>query len=153
AVEIDTIQKKGFTLIWINKDKNFDPELKKKLINVHFKNYPKFAKDFNPDTRKEVTFVVDPDYDGIAATAGGIVRYNPEWFVKNPNDIDIVTHEVMHIAQAYPNGAGPWWITEGIADYVRYVYGVDNESGNWKLPELNEKHKYNDSYRITARFF
>lgn len=153
AVDVDTLQQKGFTLYWINKDKDFNPELKQKLIDVHFKNYPKFAKDFNKDTRKEVSFVIDPDYDGIAATAGGIVRFNPVWFQKHPGDIDIVTHEVMHIAQAYPNGAGPWWITEGIADYIRYAYGVDNAGANWSLPELTQEHHYDSSYRITARFF
>jgi hypothetical protein len=32
----------------------------------------------------------------------------------------------MHIVQAYPDGAGPWWITEGIADFVRFDDGIDN---------------------------
>ncbi len=153
AVEVDTLKKKGFTLIWINKEKNFDLTLKKQLIDTYFTNYPKLAKTFNKNTRKEVTFIIDPDYKGVAATAGGIVRYSPGWFAKNPKDIDVVTHEVMHIVQAYPNNAGPWWITEGIADYVRFKYGVANEEGNWRLPEYDPKHKYTDSYRITARFF
>ena len=153
AFEVDTLKKKGFTLIWINKDENFNPETKQALIETYFINYPKLAKKFNKKTRKEVTFVIDPDYDGVAATAGGIVRYSPAWLVKNPHDIDVVTHEVMHIVQAYPNGSGPWWITEGIADYVRFKYGVANDKGNWRLPEFNDKQKYTDSYRITARFF
>ncbi len=153
AVEIDTLKKKGFTLIWINKDENFNSETKKQLIDTYFINYPKLAKAYNKKTRKEVTFVIDPSYDGVAATAGGIVRYSPAWLTKNPHDIDVVTHEVMHIVQAYPNGSGPWWITEGIADYVRFKYGVANEAGNWKLPEFNDTQKYTDSYRVTARFF
>jgi len=153
AVEVDTLEKKGFTLIWINKDKSFSPETKQQLIDAYFTNYPKLAKKFNKKTRKEVTFVIDPEYDGVAATAGGIVRYSPAWLLKNPYDIDVVTHEVMHIVQAYPNGSGPWWVTEGIADYVRFKFGVANEKGNWRLPEFNEKQKYTDSYRVTARFF
>jgi len=153
AVEVDTLKKKGFTLIWINKDKTFNPETKKQLIDTYFINYPKLAKTYNKKTRKEVTFVIDPDYDGVAATAGGIVRYSPAWLLKHPHDIDVVTHEVMHIVQAYPNGSGPWWITEGIADYIRFKYGVANEEGNWRLPEFNDKQKYTDSYRVTARFF
>jgi len=153
AVDTDSITKKGYTLIWINKDKDFNPALKKRLIDTYFVNYPKLAKTYNKDTRKKVTFVIDPDYKGVAATAGGIVRYSPEWFAKNPGDIDVVTHEVMHIVQAYPNGAGPWWITEGVADYARFVFGVDNAAANWTLPAFDAKHKYTDSYRITARFF
>ena len=59
----------------------------------------------------------------------------------------------MHIVQAYPHGAGPGWITEGIADYVRYKLGVNNEAGGWKLTEYNSKQNYQNAYRITARFF
>lgn len=153
AVDTDSISKTGYTLIWINKDPNFDPALKKRLIDTYFLNYPKLAKAFNSDTRKQVTFVIDPDYQGVAATAGGIVRFSPAWFAKNPSDIDVVTHEVMHIVQDYPSDTGPWWITEGIADYVRFKYGVANAEGNWSLPEFDTEQKYTDSYRTTARFF
>jgi len=153
AVEVDSITKGGYTLIWINKDKDFNPALKVRLQDAYFTNYPKLAKKYNPKTIKKVSFVIDPDYKGVAATAGGIVRYSPAWFAKNPGDIDVVTHEVMHIVQAYPEGAGPWWITEGIADFVRFEDGLDNAGANWKLPEFTEKQKYTDSYRTTARFF
>lgn len=153
AVDTDSITKGGYTLMWINKDKDFNPELKKRLIETFFTNYPKLAKTYNKNTRKKVSFVIDPDYKGVAATAGGIVRYSPAWFQKNPGDVDVVTHEVMHIVQGYPNGSGPWWVTEGIADYVRFVYGIDNAGANWKLPAFDPKQNYDNSYRITARFF
>ncbi|MDH5828816.1 basic secretory protein-like protein [Sphingobacterium faecium] len=153
AVDTDSMTRKGYTLIWINKDENFNPELKERLVNTFFVNYPKLAKTYNKNTMKKVSFVIDPDYKGVAATAGGIVRYSPEWFAKNPGDIDVVTHEVMHIVQGYPNESGPWWITEGIADYVRFVNGIDNAGANWKLPEWNDNQNYTDSYRVTARFF
>lgn len=152
AVDVDSITKNGYTLIWINKDKGFSPALKDRLVAAYFTNYPKLAKKYNNKTIKKVSFVIDPDYKGVAATAGGIVRYSPEWFAKNPGDIDVVTHEVMHIVQAYPDGAGPWWITEGIADFVRFDEGIDNAGANWKLPEYSDKQKYTDSYRVTARF-
>lgn len=153
AVDVDSITRNGYTLVWINKDKDFNPTLKKRLIETHFKNYPLLAEAYNKNTRKDVTFVIDPDYNGVAATAGGIVRYSPAWFAKNPDDIDVVTHEVMHIVQGYPHESGPWWVTEGIADYARYVYGVDNTAAKWSLPEFKDTQKYTDSYRITARFF
>jgi hypothetical protein len=72
---------------------------------------------------------------------------------KNPEDIDVVTHEGMHIVQSYPGGAGPGWVTEGVADYVRYKMGVNNAAGNWSLPALRENHHYTNAYRVTARFF
>ena len=149
----DTISKKGFTLFFINKDSTFDKQVQEAMINTFFTVYPKEVKTYNPKSLKKVTIIIDPEYKGVAATAGGIVRVNPEWMHKHPNDIDVVTHEVMHIVQSYPDGAGPGWITEGIADYVRNEFGVNNVEGGWALPDYNIRQKYQDAYRVTARFF
>lgn len=144
----------GYTLLFESNDPKFDPKIKSRLVETFFIVYPKLAKDFNPQTAKEVIFKVDTAYKGVAATSGGRVVYNPGWFRQHPGDIDVVTHEVMHIVQSYGNSAGPWWVTEGIADYVRDKYGVDNAGAGWSLPNLDTtKHKYTDSYRVTARFF
>ncbi|HLS96580.1 basic secretory peptidase family protein [Sphingobacterium allocomposti] len=153
AVSVDTLKQGKYSLIFIDKQPDFDKGVKAKLIETFFVTYPKLAKLYNKDAIKQVVFVMDPDYTGIAAAGGGVIRFNPEWFKKNPGDIDIVTHEGMHLVQAYPGGSGPGWVTEGIADYVRYVYGVDNEGANWKLPDLKPDHHYENAYRITARFF
>ena len=59
----------------------------------------------------------------------------------------------MHIVQSYGDSNAPSWITEGIADYVRAVYGINNVRGKWTMPDLTEEHNYDNSYRITARFF
>ncbi|TDS13040.1 basic secretory protein-like protein [Sphingobacterium paludis] len=153
AVAVDTLTKGKYSLVYIDKVKGFDAVVKQRLIDTFFKTYPKLAKQYNKQATTKVVFVMDPDYDGIAAAGGGVIRFNPAWFAKNPGDIDIVTHEGMHLVQAYPGNAGPGWITEGIADYVRFVDGVDNAGANWKLPDLKPEHTYENSYRITARFF
>lgn len=153
TVSADTITKGKYTLVFINKDPAFDEKVKQRMINAFFSVYPAEAKKYNTTTVKKVTFIIDPAYDGVAATGEGIVRFNPAWFHKHPGDIDVVTHEVMHIVQAYPNDSGPGWITEGIADYVRYRFGVDNEGGDWQLPAYSAQQNYDNSYRITARFF
>lgn len=153
AIDSDSVTEKGYTLIWISKDSTFSDSLKCRLIEAYFENYPNLVETFNPNSRKTVSFVIDPSYNGVAATAGGIVRFNPGWFAENPNDIDVVTHEIMHIVQDYPSGSGPWWITEGIADYIRFVYGLANDHADWALPDFNAEQYYTDSYRITARFF
>lgn len=150
---VDTISRGKYILVFINKDTAFNATLKQRMIDAFFKVYPAEAKKYNAKTARKVTFIIDPAYDGVAATGGNLVRYNPKWFQKHPLDIDVVTHEVMHIVQAYPNDAGPWWITEGIADYVRYKFGVDNEGAGWKLTPYSPKQNYDNSYRITARFF
>jgi len=151
-VSKDSITKKGYTIVFINKDSAFSTVTRQRMIDTYFKVYPKEAKRFNKDTRKMVTFIIDPDYKGVAAASNGIIRVSPKWMTEHPEDIDVVTHESMHIVQAYPGGSGPGWLTEGIADYVRYVYGVNNDAGKWSLPKFDAKHHYTNAYRVTARF-
>ena len=148
----DSLTQKGYTLVFINQDPALSAVTKKHMVDAFYKVYPQEAKRFNPKTLRKVTFFVNPAYTGVAATGNGVVDYNPKWLRDHPEDIDVVTHEVMHIVQAYPNGSGPGWLTEGIADYARYVYGVNNEAGNWKLPEYKEGQSYTNSYRTMARF-
>lgn len=148
----DSIHRKGYTLIFINKDSAFSLTVKKRLIKTFFRVYPKEAKRFNANTAKKVTFIIDPHYKGVAATGNTVTRFNPEWFKAHPEDIDVVTHEVMHIVQNYHSGHIPGWLTEGIADYVRYTFGINNKAAKWTLPNYNAKQSYKNAYRITARF-
>ena len=148
----DSLTQKGYTLVFINQDPALSAVTKQRMVEAFYKVYPQEAKRFNPKTLRKVTFFVNPAYTGVAATSNGIVDYNPTWLRDHPEDIDVVTHEVMHIAQAYPNGSAPGWLTEGIADYARYVYGVNNQAGNWKLPEYKADQRYTNSYRTMARF-
>jgi hypothetical protein len=148
----DSLTQKGYTLVFINQDPALSATTKQRMTDAFFKVYPQEAKRFNPKTLRKVTFFVNPAYTGVAATDNGLVDYNPKWLHDHPEDIDVVTHEVMHIVQAYPNGSGPGWLTEGIADYARYVYGVNNQAGSWKLPDYKEGQNYTNSYRIMARF-
>ncbi|RZK51489.1 MAG: secretory protein, partial [Pedobacter sp.] len=148
----ETFKEKGYTLIFKNNYKNLDPALKTRMVKTFFKVYPELANDFNKITAKEVVFHMDTAYTGVAATGGGRIVYNPQWFVKSPGDIDVVTHEVMHVVQNYGGGSGPGWLTEGIADYVRFKYGVDNAGAKWALPAFKPEHSYKNAYRVTARF-
>jgi hypothetical protein len=147
-----TIKKGKYTLTFINQDPKFDPAIQDKLVNTFFKVYPKEAKRFNKNTVKQVTLTIDTAYTGVAYAHDGKITIASKWLQKRPGDIDVITHEAMHLVQAYPPNSGPGWLTEGIADYVRHVYGVDNAGANWSLPDLTDKHHYTNSYRITARF-
>ncbi|MEO8112468.1 MAG: GH92 family glycosyl hydrolase, partial [Ginsengibacter sp.] len=98
----DTISKGGYTLVFINKDAAFSNDVKQHMINTFFSVYPKEVKAYNRNSLKKVIIIIDPEYDGVAATSGSIVRVNPEWMHKHPEDLDVVTHEVMHIVQSYP---------------------------------------------------
>jgi len=149
----EVIKKNGYTLTYESNDANFDPQLKKRLIETFFKVYPVLAKEYNLKTLKEVKFAIDTAYKGVAATSNGRIVFSPEYMMKHPGDIDVVTHEAMHIVQDYGRSVGPGWLTEGIADYIRYKHGIDNAGANWALPDFKPTQNYKNSYRITARFF
>lgn len=149
----EQIKKNGYTLTFESNYVELDPKLKKRMIEAFFEVYPKLAKEYNPNTLKEVKFFVDTAYKGVAATSNGSVVYASNWMKTHPEDIDVVTHEVMHIVQNYGRSLGPGWLTEGIADFARYKFGVDNAGSKWSLPDLKPTHHYKNSYRITARFF
>ncbi len=153
VVRRDTITKEGFTLIWVEKETAFVDSTRTRMIETFFTTYPKQIALYNKEGRRTVRIVIDPEYKGVAAAGGGVIRVNPEWMIKNPQDIDVVTHEGMHVVQSYPGGAGPGWITEGVADYVRHKMGVNNKAGNWSLTPFRDSHHYTNAYRITARFF
>lgn len=153
AQEQEVIDENGITLTFINQDPSFDQSVKKRMIETFFKVYPLLRKTYNKAAIKKVTFVIDTAYKGVAATDNGRVLYSPVWFKQHPEDIDVVTHEVMHIVQAYGSNSGPWWITEGIADFVRYTYGVDNEGAKWALPGYKPGQSFDQGYRVTASFF
>jgi hypothetical protein len=159
AQEKETITRNGLTLTFSSTTPDFDPKLKARMIETFFKVYPILKKEYNDTAATTVNFEIDTAYKGVAATGGGRIVYSPEYFKQNPGDIDVVTHEVMHVIQNYGSNrrrgsrsGGPGWLTEGIADFVRYKFGVDNPGAGWRLPEFKDTQKYTDSYRITARF-
>ncbi|APU67005.1 hypothetical protein C723_2395 [Christiangramia flava JLT2011] len=148
----ENFKKKGYELTFINQDPDLNPDTKDGLVNTFFKVYPKLVKDFNKNSIEHVTVEIDTAYGGVAYANNGKVTISSKWLKKMPLDFDMITHEVMHIVQSYPNGSGPGWLTEGIADYVRSEYGIANAEGGWSLPDYNEKAHYTNAYRITARF-
>jgi len=148
----DTIKKGKLTLTFINQSPTLSLVTKQRLVDAFFKVYPQEMKEYNKESLREVTFIIDTSYKGVAATGHGVVHFNPEWFVKHPEDIDVVTHEVMHIVQNYGDKGGPGWLTEGIADYARNQFGINNGPAGWSLPAFKPTQSYTNAYRVTARF-
>lgn len=87
--------------------------------------------------------------NGVAATGGRHIAVSADWVTKRaPGDYGAVVHELVHVLQDY-RGAGEGWLTEGIADYIRFFC---YEPGAW-TPRINpDKASYRDSYRTTAAF-
>src|ERR1700759_2866935 len=152
AQQTRVYNKKGYQLTFTNYDATLDTAEQQRLVNTFFTVYPELAKAYNRKTLKEVKMVIDTTYKGVAETNNGKVTISSAWLHKRPEDIDVVTHEVMHIVQDYGESVGPGWLTEGIADYARYKFGVNNDAAKWALPAYKSSQNYDNAYRVTARF-
>ncbi len=150
---VDTTRRDGYQLVFINKNSAFNPAIKKDLVEAFFKVFPILVSTFNDKTTHEVVFVTDTAYGGVAEASGNRILFSTKYMNSHPTDIDIVTHEGFHLVQGYGYSAGPVWLTEGIADFIRYRYGVDNIGSKWYLPAFKATQSYKNSYRVTARFF
>lgn len=148
----EVIKKNGLTLIVINKDSLFNATTLQSVVEAFWKIYPQEMKRFNPQSRRTVTILISNDYKGVAATQNGVIKIDQNWLTVHPEDIDVITHEAMHIVQAYPYQPANLWLSEGIADYVRYRFGVNNQKAGWALPLYQPGQNYTNSYRVSARF-
>src|SRR5262249_3081870 len=102
---------------------------------------------FRPASEAKIVFKV---MKGVAYTSGRTVTCSVAHFRDHPDNVGALIHELCHVGQAYPSRGIPGWVTEGIADYVRW-FRWEPES---KRPRVNpRKAKYTDSYRTTAAFF
>lgn len=106
------------------------------------------------DMPSKIVYNIDAAYDdegGIAYTSGRTVVLNPYWLKRNPNDIDCMTHELIHVAQSYKTYDNSW-LVEGIADYGRNMFGVNNAKAGWSLPRKYNGGSLKDGYNTTAAF-
>lgn len=145
-------KRSGYTLAFSNNDSSLPATEQQRIINTFFNVYPKLAKEYNRHTAKQVFISIDTAYKGVAETGNAHIVISSRWLHTRPEDIDVVTHEGMHIVQDYGESVGPGWFTEGIADYARYKFGINNAAANWKLPAYKAGQSYKNSYRITANF-
>jgi hypothetical protein len=115
------------------------------------KNYPMIwaelgAPGYRPPA--DITIVFE-DGDGVAYTAGTQITCCAGWFHEHTDDYGAVIHELCHVVQGYQHPV-PGWVTEGIADYVRWF----KYEPPTHRPRVDPHHaKYTDSYQTTAAFF
>ena len=72
------------------------------------------------------------------------------WIKKHPDDIGLIVHEAVHVVQFYPEFE-PSWVTEGIADYIRW-YLYEEKPLDW-FPEGEKEKGYEAAYQTTGGFF
>lgn len=95
--------------------------------------------------RPKVLTVRFKDMDGVAFWDGKAITVSTRYAAKHPDDVFLVVHELTHVLQGYRKT--PSWMTEGIADYVRF--GVAEE-GKFGIRIDPVKNKPRDSYRVTG---
>lgn len=86
---------------------------------------------------------------GIGGTAGATIVVHSGWVLKHPDDIGMVIHELTHIIQSYPS-PDPGWVTEGIADYIRWAIYEGKPLAWFPVPQTPSG--YTDGYRTAAGF-
>lgn len=152
-------------------DSSQTPELKdwvdKQLRPALEEWYPIIIADlpsegFTPPKRFTVT--LEANGNGVAATGGTRVTANAKWIkqelARGPQNeaVGALIHEAVHVVQQYGHVRGgqrdPGWLTEGIADYIRWW---KFEPASARTPVRPVKRdgtpaSYTDSYRTTAAF-
>jgi hypothetical protein len=116
------------------------------------KFYPAIVGEIGgPKSRRPVSVTITfRKGRGVAATGGNHIMCNADWFTQHPDDYGAVIHELCHVVQAYGRPRAPSWVTEGIADYVRWFKYEPAK----RRPRPNPaRAKYTDSYQTTAAFF
>lgn len=113
--------------------------------------YPMINDELKSDgfqPTNSITLTLKSKYDGVAATSGFDIVGSVKFFKAHPDDVGAMVHETVHCVQRYRARNFPGWLTEGIADYVRFF---KFEPG--KLGRVDPKTaRYNGSYRTSASF-
>ena len=163
-----TIDKDGKTY-QITIDTSESPDLaewaQQELAPVVKEWYPKIvaqlpSEDYNaPESLK---IEISPRVRGVAATRGTRVQCSAEWFRRNLRGEakGAVVHELVHVVQQYGRARTknsdatrpPGWLTEGIADYIRWFL-YEPESRGAEITQANlSQARYDMSYRGSANF-
>ncbi len=107
-------------------------------------------REFTPP--KKVTLFFKNEKKGIAHARGTMITIMSGWVEKHPDDIGLTVHELVHVIQGYPDGA-PGWVTEGIADYIRWAIYEKKHQEWFPRPDSARENGYLKSYQTSAGFF
>jgi hypothetical protein len=115
--------------------------------------YPKLEETLASEgytPTREFIILFQPRDGAPAFASGNVINVSANWIKRRPDDFGMVAHELVHVIQRYrgvPRDSG--WLTEGIADYVRY-YIVEPDS---RQKGFNpERQSYKNGYQPSAAF-
>jgi hypothetical protein len=101
-------------------------------------------------TPADIRVTVTPDYKGVAYASGDRITMAAAWVRDHPEDaVGALIHELVHVIQGYPGGS-EHWLTEGIADFVRFsIY--EGKPASY-FPKPGKPQGYRDAYQVAAGF-
>jgi hypothetical protein len=107
---------------------------------------------YTPPATTKIHFVPE----GVGYATGGEIYLGYKYIQTRYNqfgtyDWGLTYHELAHVIQGYPAGANAQWVTEGLADWVRYDQGqppLDHPSPD---PGCSGHH-YTEGYECAAAF-
>lgn len=105
-------QKNGITVNIQDLNSGMTTAAIQNLVNTFFTVYPEEVAYYKPkQSFTNLTFILDPNgggisavtevtyVNGIASMGGANIRFNSTYVKSEPNDLDLVTHESMHVTQ------------------------------------------------------
>lgn len=105
------------------------------------------TRGFEPN--RTVKIILRNSNRGIADSSGGDIRVSSGWIQQHPEDIGLVVHELVHVIQGYGPG-NPSWLTEGIADYIRWAIYQGKPQEWFSMTE--EPNGYRQGYQVCGGF-
>ena len=118
--------------------------------------YPKLVEMFPSEgwtAPEKVSFRYREGLPHPAHTVKDEVTTLRSWYTDNPGDVGCAVHELFHVVQGGYRRA-PGWLTEGIADYVRWYlfepgsHGCDmdvkSKDNNWAARRVDLAHMIED---------
>jgi hypothetical protein len=111
---------------------------------------------------RNVQIMFSADMKGVAATGGTRVSCAAKWYRQNLKGEakGSIVHELVHVVQQYGQSRRnpkatptPGWVTEGIADYIRWFLYEPQSHGAEIKPRAAANARHDASYRTTANFF
>ena len=167
VIRFATKDKKFSFIVDTSDSPQYEKWIKDDLSPVILEWYPKIV-DLLPSKGYEAPQKVTLQFknnvpNGIPAYAtGSFITMNARWF-KNQLRKEAkgcVVHELVHVVQNYwlaprlnPNPRQtPSWVTEGLADYIRwFLYEPESKGAHYSPAQIRQM-KHDASYRISANF-
>lgn len=127
----------------------------KKAKELILEWYPKVShllasEGYTPPAKIKLVLRSDMGLKIPGMAQGSTIFISSAWIQKHPEDLGMVIHEMTHVIQSYHRSpAMQGWLTEGLADYIRFFHYEPGPAIGKFHPE---KANYTDGYRTSARF-